>query len=145
MQQQSRLPLIAFVTSILLPYGFMITDSVAITKNQFLLFPLWIYLHGFGIVPHFLPTFYLLAPIMGLIWCLLGLYTSKALRQFYADQMDAKSVWLPTISMLMLQIIVTIIVGFIGFEYLILVIPLPLHFLIVLFLLLIQVQRVKQK
>lgn len=150
MQKQSRLPLIAVASSILLPYGIVITDTVAMITNQFWLFPLWTYLPvfsnwmGFGIIiPPFLPSFPLLPSVMGLLWCILGLYASRLLHQFYAGQRDAKSVWSPTLIILMLQIIVTIIVGFIDWgNMLILVIPLPLHFLIVLFLLRMQVQKV---
>ena len=153
MQKQSRLPLIAIASSILLPYGFVLADTAIFTTNQYWFFPLWTYLPvfsnlmGFGIIiPPFLPSFPLLPSIMGLLWCVLGLYISKALQQFYASQRDAKSVWLPTLIMLMLQIIVTIIVNIIVWEgWLLLVIPLPLHFLIVLFLLRIQVQRVNHE
>ncbi len=150
MQKQSRLPLIAVASSILLPYGVVITDTVAMTTNQFWLFPLWAYLPvfsnwmGFGfVIPPFLPSFPLLPSVMGLLWCILGLYASRLLHQFYAGQRDAKSVWLSTLKLLILQIIVTIIAGFIVWGYgLLLVVPLPLHFLIVLFLLRMQVQKV---
>ena len=153
MQKQSCLPLIATASSILLPYGIVTTGTAIMTTNQYWLFPLWTYLHdfenwlGFGfIIPPFLPSFSFLPPVLGLLWCVLGLYVSKVLHQFYASQRDAKSVWLPTLCMLILQITVTIIVGFIVWDgWLPLVVPLPLHFLIVLFLLRIQVQRVNHE
>ncbi len=153
MQKQSRLPHIATASSILLPFGFVTTSTMIETSNQFWLFPLWTYVHDFGnwfgfgvIIPPFSPLFPLLWSILGLIWCVLGLSISKALHQFYASQRDAKSVWLPTIRLLVLQIIVTIIVNFITwYGWLIVVVPLPLHFLIVLYLLRIQTQRVEQE
>ena len=153
MQKQSRLPLIAIASSILLPYGIVTTHTPIFSTNQYWLFPLWTYIHDFGhwlgfgrIIPPFLPSFSLLPPILGLIWCVLGLYVSKVLRKFYSRQRDAKSVWLPTLSILILQIIVTIIVGFIVWEgWFLLVVPFPLHFLIVLILLGIQVRRVNQE
>ena len=152
MQKKSRLPLIAIASSLLLPYGFGVADTPGMITNQYWLFPLWTYIYvgnwlGFGVlIPPFLPSFSLLPPLLGLIWCGLGLYVSKVLRQYYDRQRDAKSVWLPTISMLILQIIVTIIVGFIVWEgFLLLVVPFPLHFLIVLILLRIQVRRVNQE
>ncbi len=153
MQKQSRLPLISIASSILLPYGAVTTYTGFFTTNQYWLFPLWTYIHDFGqwlgfgrIIPPFVPSFWLPPPILGLIWCVLGLYVSKVLRQFYSSQRDAKSVWLPTLIILILQIVVTIIVGFIVWEgFLLLVVPLPLHFLIVLILLGIQVRRVNQE
>jgi hypothetical protein len=109
------------------------------TTNQYWLFPLWTYMHDFGtwlglgaIIPPFLPSFSLLPPIFGLLWCVVGLYISWTLRQFYSDQRGARSVWLPTLVMLMLQIVVTIIVSYIvwaGWPFL--TVPLPLHFVIV--------------
>ena len=142
MQKLSRKSLIAIGSSILLPYGVVITGNVIMTTNQFWLFPLWAYLPNFGIwefgliIPSFLPSFPLVPSILGLIWCVLGLYISKALHQVCGGQREAKTVWLLTIRMLMLQIIVTFFVGFIvWYGWLIMVVPLPLHFLIVLFLL----------
>jgi len=144
MKKQSRLSYIAIASSILLPYGFVMTYTPIFRTNLYWLFPLWTY---FGTLEYgrfggpFSPSFSLILPQLGLIWCVAGLYVSRALHQLYAGQRDAKSVWIPTISILILQVVVTYIVSFFVWDFFFLA-PLPLHFLIVLFLLLIQVQRV---
>ncbi|MBY8999095.1 MAG: hypothetical protein KGD60_15340, partial [Candidatus Thorarchaeota archaeon] len=104
MEKISRIPLISSMTSILLPYGIITTNTMIMTTNQYWLFPLWTYLHDFGnwldygvIIPPFLPSFSFLVPIMGLILCVLGFYIAIILNQYYKGQRDAKSVWLPTI------------------------------------------------
>ncbi|TFG28348.1 hypothetical protein EU527_17440 [Candidatus Thorarchaeota archaeon] len=132
-----------------MPYGVVTTSSMIESNNQYWIFPLWTYIHDFGnwldlgvIIPPFLPSFSLLLPIVGLIWCVLGLYTAMILNQFYNGQRDAKSVWLPTIYLLVLQVIVTTVLGFVVWHvWLILVIPLPFHYLIILLLLRAHIKR----
>ncbi|TFH10099.1 MAG: hypothetical protein E4H14_03160 [Candidatus Thorarchaeota archaeon] len=57
--------------------------------------------------------------------------------------MDTKSLWILTLFLMILQIIVTVVVGFfIWGNWLNVVVPIPLHFLIVLFLLWFQVRKI---
>lgn len=150
MQKQSGPSLIAIASSILLPYGMLTAGTPIMITNQYWFFPFWTYIHDFGnwlefghIIPAFTPSFSLLPPIMGLVWFILGLYVSIALHQFYSGNIDAKSVWLPTLCILVLQMLVTIIVGFIVWNrWLDLVVPLPLHFLIVLVLVQMEIKEV---
>jgi len=138
--------------SILLPYGIVTTDTVGMTIIQVWLFPLWNYVHDFGnwmgfgvITPPFLPSFPLLPSILGVIWCGLGIYVSKSLHQYKLGQRGKMSVWILILGSLILQIIATIILGFVVWgNYLQWVVPLPIHFLIILFLLLLQTHRVNQ-
>jgi hypothetical protein len=78
-ETKSRLPIIAFVSSILLPYGISTAGTPMMTTNQYWLFPLWTYVHDFGtwlgmgvIIPPFLPSFSLLPPISRQSGVLLG-------------------------------------------------------------------------
>ncbi len=153
MQKQSYLPLITIMSSIFLPYAIITSATPIMTTNQYWFFPLWTYIHDFGnwlefgfIIPAFTPSFSLLPTIVGLLWCILGLYVSRSLHQFYSGKRDAKSVWFPTLSILVLQILVTAIVGLIiWMSWLILIVPLPLHFLTVLLLVRLQIQRVNHE
>ena len=143
MQKVSRGPLIAVVSGILLPYGLVTANTAIMTQNQYWLFPLWTYLHDFGtwleygvIIPPFLPSIDFLLSLLGLIWFAFGFCISMALYRFYSGQIKARSVWLPALSMLILQIVFTIIASFIIWSgWIVWAIPLPLHALIVLFLL----------
>ena len=59
-----------------------------------------------------------------------------ALYRFYSNQTKARSVWLPALSMLILQIGLTISAALIIWsDWIVYVIPLPLNALVVLFLL----------
>jgi len=59
-----------------------------------------------------------------------------ALYRFYSNQTKARLVWLPALSMLILQIGLTISAAFIIWSgWIVYVIPLPLNALVVLFLL----------
>jgi hypothetical protein len=113
------------------------------TQNQYWLFPLWIYLHDFGgsldygiIIPPFSASHEFLLSFLGLIWCAFGFCISMALYRFYSNQTKARLVWLPALSMLILQIGLTISAAFIIWSgWIVYVIPLPLNALVVLFLL----------
>ncbi|MFX1578338.1 MAG: hypothetical protein ACFFBJ_01740 [Promethearchaeota archaeon] len=142
MLRESRLSYIAFLSSLLLPYGLVITDTAIMTRLEIYLFPLWSYENDLGnwmglgiIVPPFLPSFPIFPPLFGLVWCLVGLYCSRALQHVYDGQEDAITLWQLTLRLLILQVIATIIVSFVAwYGWFIIVVPLPLHFLIVLYL-----------
>lgn len=151
MQTKSRLPILAYISSIMSPYGIATISTAIFTANRYWFFPFWTYVHDFNkwlgygfIIPPFSPSFSPLLSILGVLWCMLGLYVSKALHQFYTGQRDAKSVLGLTINLLILQSIATIIIGFLEWEtWNILVIPLPVHVLIVLFLLWLRIHGMK--
>lgn len=142
MQKRTGLTLITTVSSVLLPYGVVTTSTVAMTTHQYWLFPLWIYLPNFGIwefgfiMPPFLSIYHLLPSIFGLIWCVLGLYINYVMHQYHENKRDADSVRFLTQVLLVLQSLTVVIVGFTMInEFYRYVIPLPVHFLGVLFLL----------
>jgi len=149
--ERSHFPVIAVLTSILLPYGVVTTQSMIESTNQFWLFPLLIYVHDFGnwlgygiIIPAILPSDIdpPLPPISGIVWCAIGLYTSLLLYQFYKSRRDARSVWLPTLIALIIQAATTSILSFfVVREWSPIIVPLPLHFLIVLYFTRIQIQK----
>ena len=91
---------------------------------------------GFGIVnPPFLSPFQYLTSILGLIWLVLGLYISRALNQLCSGQREAHSVRTLTQIVLLVQIVGTVIVSFIVWiGMIVIVIPLPLHPLVVFYL-----------
>jgi hypothetical protein len=150
-QKLSRLPLVVFVLAMLSPYGIALVNTAIFTTNQYWLFPLWIYLTdlgnwlGFGVfVPFFILTFQPLMQFLGLIWCGLGVYVSRMLQHVYDEEKDSKSLWNLTLRLLVIQVIVTIIVSFVAwYGWLIIVVPLPLHFLIVLYFTRLQIQQVE--
>ena len=139
------------ISSAFLPYGVVTTNSWGMSTNQFWLFPFWMYLHDFGewlglgvIIPPFVPTYPLPLLFLGLLWCALGFYTGKVLHRFYAGQIETKIAWLSTLTVLVFQIIMTISTVLIAMSdyWIILVIPLPIHSLIVLVLLKVEIRRV---
>jgi len=150
LQKISRGPLIAVASSILLPYGVVTTNTAIETQAQHWLFPLWTYVHDFGvwldygvIIPPFSASVESLLSLLGLIWFAFGFCISMALYRFYSGQTKARLVWLPALSMLVLQTGLTIIAAFIVWsEWIAYVIPLPLSALIALSLLRIKVQGV---
>lgn len=100
---------------------------------------------GFGvIVPPIVPAYPLPLLLLSLLWVILGFYTCRVLHRFYTGQIKAKSAWLSTLGVLVFQIIMTISVVLIVMSgYMaILVIPLPIHTLIVVVLLKIEIRRV---
>ncbi|MCK4279675.1 MAG: hypothetical protein KAW94_03770 [Candidatus Thorarchaeota archaeon] len=150
MQKQSRMPLIVMASSVFLPYGIVTTDTPIMSTNQFWLFPFWMYLHDFGnwlgfgvIIPPFVPAFPLPLLFLGLLWIMLGFYICRVLHRFCVGQIEAKSAWLSTLGVLVFQTIMTVFIVFILMsDWIILVIPLPIHSLIVLILLKIEIRRV---
>jgi len=138
------------VSSAFLPYGVVTTDTPAMSTNQFWLFPFWMYLHdfgnwlGFGVIIHpFVPAYPLPLLFLGLLWIILGFHICRVLPRFYAGQIEAKSAWLSTLGVLVFQIIMTAFIVFIVMsDWIILVIPLPIHSLIVLVLLKVEIRRV---
>jgi hypothetical protein len=151
LQKISRGPFIAVASSIFLPYGVVTSNTAIETQNQFWLFPFWMYVHDFGnwmgygrIVPPLLTTttYPLLVLFLGIIWFAFGFCISMALYRFYSNQMQARLVWLPALSMLTLQICLTTIAAFIIWSgWIVYVIPLPLGALVVLFLLWFEMRR----
>jgi len=142
MQKRTGLTLITTASSVLLPYGVVTANTVGMTTHQYWLFPLWAYLPSFGdwefglIIPPFLPSFPLVPSIFGLIWCVLGLYINYVMHQYYENKRDADSVRFLTQVLLVLQSLTVVFVGFtMRNEYLLYAVPLPVHFLVVLFLL----------
>ncbi len=138
-------------SSAFLPYGVVTTDTAAMSTNQYWLFPFWMYLHGFGewlglgiIIPPFVPAYPLPLLFLGLLWIVLGFYICRVLHQFYAGQIEAKSAWLSTLGVLVFQIIMTISVVLVAISgyWIILIIPLPIHTLIVMVLLKVEIRRV---
>ena len=150
MEKNLRLLYLSIASSILLPYGVLTADTPIFTTNQYWFFPLLTYLHDFGnwlnlgrIIIIFSPPIPFIHSVLGLLWGGSALYVSYSLYRCSVGQIDTKSVWTLTLCLLILQIIVTIIVGFFVWgSWLGSVIPLPFHFLIVLFLLWFQVHRV---
>ena len=142
MRRTSRLPFISILTSVLLPYGVVVADTPIMTMNQYWLFPLWTYLNDFGnwlgfgtIIPPFLPSFSIIPSIAGLIWCVLGIYLARNLDQVYKDQIDAKIVWTRAVYLLIVQVLATIGLSVLVWNiWIILILPVPLHFLIILVL-----------
>ena len=151
MQQQKGLTVILTATSVLLPYGAVTTSTVAMTTNQYWLFPLWIYVHEFTyylnwsvMIPPFWSVYHLIPSIFGLIWCGLGFYIIYAIHPYYENKRDAASVRFLAQVLLVLQSVSAVIVGFTMMgEYLLYGFPLPVHFLIVLFLLRNSVRNIK--
>ena len=100
---------------------------------------------GFGvIVPPIVPAYPLPLLLLSLLWVILGFYICRVLHRFYTGQIKAKSAWLSTLGVLVFQIIMTIsVVLIVMSDYMaILVIPLPIHTLIVVVLLKIEIRRV---
>ncbi len=110
-------------------------------------------MHDFGvwldygiIIPPFSTSHEFLLSFLGLIWCAFGFCISMALYRFYSNQIKARWVWLPALSMLVLQISLTISAAFIIWSgWIVYVIPLPLNALIVLFLLWIEMPHSSSK
>ncbi len=150
MQKHLRLLYLSIASSIILPYGFVTTGTPIMTTNQYWLFPLWTYLHDFGnwldlgrIIILFSPSSPFILSVLGLFWFGCGLYVSYSLHRCYVGLIDTKSVWTLTLCLLILQIVVTIVVGFFVWgSWLDSVIPLPFHFLIVSYLLWSQISEV---
>ena len=150
MQEKSRVPLFAMVSSAFLPYGVVTAHTLIESTIQFWLFPLWMYVHDFGnwigfgmIWPSFVPTYPLPLLFLGLLWIILGFHICRVLHRFYAGQIEAKSAWLSTLGVLVFQIIMTAFIVFIVMsDWIILVIPLPIHSLIVVVLLKVEIRRV---
>ncbi|MFW9768223.1 MAG: hypothetical protein ACFFF9_13785 [Candidatus Thorarchaeota archaeon] len=142
MQKQKGLIAILTATNVLLPYGTLTTSTVAMTTNQYWLFPLWIYLHDFTnwlnwsvIIPPFFSMYHLVLSLVGLIWLGFGFYIIYACYQYFKNKRDVESVRLLAQVLLVLQCLSVVIVGFMLYEYLLYPIPLPIHFLIVLYIL----------
>ncbi len=138
------------VSSTFLPYGAVTAHTGLMSTNQYWLFPFWMYVHDFGnwlgfggIMLPFVPLYPLPLLFLGLLWIILGFYTCRVLHRFYAGQTEAKPAWLSTLSVLVFQIIMTAFIVFIVMsDWIILVIPLPIHSLIVLVLLKVEIRRV---
>jgi len=137
-------------SSVFLPYGIVTTDTPIMSTNQFWLFPFWMYLHDFGewlglgvIIPPFVPVFPFPLLFLGLLQIMLGFYIYRVLHRFYAGQIEAKTAWLSTLGVLVFQTIMTVFIVFISMsDWIILVIPLPIHTLIVIVLLKVEIRRV---
>ena len=144
------MPLLVIVSSAFLPYGMVTAGTGIMTTNQYWLFPLWMYVHDFGnwlgfggIFLPFVPTYPLPLLFLGLLWIMLGFYLCWILHRFHEGQIEAKSAWLSTLGVLAFQIIMTAFIAFIAMsDWIILVIPLPIHTLIVIVLLKVEVRRV---
>ncbi len=100
---------------------------------------------GFGvIIPPIVPAYPLPLLLLSVLWIMLGFYICWVLHRFYTGQIKAKSAWLSTLGVLVFQIIMTISVVLVVMSgYMtILVIPLPIHTLIVIVLLKVEIRRV---
>ena len=144
MYKQKDLVTIFMVAShILLPYGAITTSTVAMTTNQYWLFPLWIYMYDFAnwlnwsfVLPPFLSIYHIVPSVFGLIWCGFGFYIIHIIRQYFDNKRAVDSVRFLAQVLLVLQSLSVVIIGIsLLNEYLLYVVPLPIHFLIVLFLL----------
>lgn len=136
-----RLPLIALVASVMLPYGVVTGNNAVFPTYQFWIFPLWMIVHDFGNWygwGRFYPPAAFPLLFWGLILLAFSLCVRISLQWFYSDRGQARFVWAVIFSVLVLQIYGTIIVAFsvwTSWNYLsFLIIPLPLQPLIVLFL-----------
>jgi hypothetical protein len=138
------------VSSAFLPYGAVTAHTGLMSTNQYWLFPFWMYVHDFGnwlgfggIMLPFVPLYPLPLLFLGLLWIILGFYTCRVLHRFYAGQIEAKSAWLSTFGVLVFQIIMTASIVFIAMsDWIVLNIPLPIHTLIVIVLLKVEIRRV---
>ncbi|MGY5861227.1 MAG: hypothetical protein RTU09_02470 [Candidatus Thorarchaeota archaeon] len=151
MQKKSRVPLFAKVSSAFLPYGVVTAHTLIESTIQFWLFPFWMYVHDFGnwikvgiIWLSFVPTYPLPLLILGLLWTILGFYICRILHRFYEGQVEAKSAWVLVLRVLVFQIIMTISIALVVMTgyMVVLVIPLPIHTVIVIVLLKVEIRRV---
>ncbi len=99
---------------------------------------------GFGvIIPPIVPAYPLPLLLLSVLWIMLGFYICWVLHRFYTGQIKAKSAWLSTLGVLVFQTIMTAFIVFILMsDWIILVIPLPIHTLIVIVLLKVEIRRV---
>lgn len=150
-QKMSRLLFIVYVLAMLLPYGVVLASTWIFTTNQYWLFPIGFYVNDFGnwlgfgmFIPFFIISALPIIQFSGLVWWTLGLYVSRKLQLVYYNKADAKSLWDLSLRLLVVQVVATIIVSFVAwYGWLAIVVPLPLHFLIVLYLTRLRIQQVQ--
>ncbi|MHA1935986.1 MAG: hypothetical protein ACW97A_11945 [Candidatus Thorarchaeota archaeon] len=143
MRKHQRLPFVAVVFCVLLPYGVNTFDTAFFTTIQAWMFPFWYYIHDFGqwlgfgrIIPVFIdPMYPLPLVLLGLLWFILGLSTSMLLHALYLDQIQQRSAILLLLGGLVSQLIITHLVFLYVLDYIVgYTIPLPIHTLLVLLL-----------
>ena len=133
------------VLSLFLPYGVIEVPTWIFSTNQFWLFPFWYYVHDFGVwlgngVWHFLfpfPWHEFPLVLLGLMWFVLGLSTSRLLHEFYIGQIQRLQVVLLLVGAFFSQMIMTSLVLLHVYIYgasITHLNPLPVHTLLVLLL-----------
>jgi hypothetical protein len=129
----------------LLPYGVIEYPTWIFSTNQQWLFPFWYFIHDYGVwlgngVWRFLypfPWYDLPLVLLGLLWFVLGLSTSRLLHEFYTGQFQRLQVVLLLVGAFVSQIIITSLVLLYVHIYgadVTHLNPLPVHTLLVLLL-----------
>lgn len=140
MEKRLYLPYAAMILSILLPYGVIEIHPDIGSPFQRWLFPFWTYSHGFSFGYSFrtvdflfpFPWYEFPFVLLGLMWFVLGLSTSKLLHNLYLGRVQKRFFILLLLGALTSQIIMTYLmlkyVYIFTLEY---VIPWPVHTLLV--------------
>ncbi len=142
MEKRSRLPYVAMILSMLLPYGVVTYSSAPLITIQEWLFPFWYYVYyldwpGWSIRIIFTDSWYpfLFFGLLGLLWFVLGLASSKLLHELYLGQMQQNSLILLLLGALASQVVMTSFVMLFVFNLTLpQAIPLPVHTVLVLLL-----------
>jgi hypothetical protein len=140
LEKRLRLPYVAVVLSLLLPYGVIEGPSWIGTIVQQWLFPFWEIVNVSG--THNYRAFHFLFPfpwyefplvLLGLMWFILGLSTSKLLQELYMGRIQRRFFILLLLGALASQYIMTYLmlyhVYIFTLDY---VLPWPVHTLLVL-------------
>lgn len=142
MEKNSRLLIVTTILSTLLPYGLISYSSGFSTTVQEWLFPFWYYVNdldwpGPGVIRIIFtdPWYPFPLILLGLLWAVLGLASSKLLHDFYLDQIPRNLIILLLLGALTSQIVMTfpVMLYLLDFTppY---AIPLPFHTLLILVL-----------
>jgi hypothetical protein len=142
LEKRLRLPYVAMVLSLLLPYGVIEGRTMIGTTVQQWLFPFWEIFHSYASwygdywgVYFFLPVPWLRFPLfmLSLMWFILGLSTSKLLHELYMGRIQRRFFILLLLGALASQYIMTYLmlyhVYIFTLDY---VLPWPVHTLLVL-------------
>lgn len=143
MEKHLRVPHVAMVLSILLPYAIIEEPTWIFSTNQQWLFPFWYYIHDYGVwfehgIFKFLypfPWYEFPLVFLGILWFVLGLSISKLLHELYLGRIQQRFFVLLLLGALASQVMMTSIVllqvYIFTLDY---VMPLPVHTLLVLIL-----------
>ena len=141
MEKRLYLPYVAMVLSILLPYGVSEVHPIIGSPFQRWLFPFWTYSYGFSFGYVFrtvdflfpFPWYEFPFVLLGLMWFILGLSTSKLLHELYMGRIQRRFFILLLLGALASQYIMTYLMLYHVYIFtLVYVIPWPVHTLLVL-------------